>query len=156
MIIDHANGLHERVTNSGPHEAKAARLQILAQRIRFRRARRDILRSLPIIFLRAPAHELPNVTVERSELPLQSKKCQSVRNRRRDLQTVAHNSSVTQKRAHFTLVVPRDFLRIECVECAPIILALVEHDLPAQSRLRAFEYQKLKEHTIVVNRFTPL
>src|SRR5208283_3243910 len=105
MIVDHADGLHERVTNGGADEAKTAGLQILAQRIRFRRARRNLPRRLPIIFLRTPANKLPNVAVERSELPLHCKKRRRNRNRRRNLQTVAHNPSVGQKRPHLTLVI---------------------------------------------------
>src|SRR5580704_19616049 len=111
MIIDHADGLHERVANGSPDKTKAARLQILAQRVGFRRACWNLPRRLPIVFLRAPAHELPNVTVERSELMLHRKKRDSIRNRSRDLQAIAHDPGVAQKRVHFTLVVPRDFLR---------------------------------------------
>src|ERR1700733_5489576 len=156
MIIDHADGLHESVTNGRADESETARLQILAQRIRFRGARRNLPRSRPIISLRTSAHELPHVTVERSEFALHRQICRGVGNRSRNLQAIAHNPSVPQKRPYLARIVSRNLLGIESIERAPVILALVENRLPAQSRLRAFQYQKLEKQTVVVHWLAPL
>ena len=67
MVIHHADGLHEGVTNGGADKAKTARFQILAHRVRFRGACRNFARGRPIIFLGAAAHKLPDVFIERSE-----------------------------------------------------------------------------------------
>jgi len=156
VIVDHADGLHEGVTDGGTHEAEAAGFQVLAQRIRFRGACRKLARRRPMVLLRAAAYELPHVTVERAEFPLHGEKRGRVGNCGRDLQPVAHNPSVAQKRPHFTLVVARDLRRIEPIERPPVILALVENRLPAQTRLRTFEDQELEEHAVAVHRLAPL
>ena len=94
MIIDHADGLHECVTNGRADESETARFQILAQRIRLRRARRNLARGRPLISLRTSAHELPHVTVKRPELALHLKKRRGIRNGRCNLQTVAHDPRI--------------------------------------------------------------
>ena len=37
MVVDHADGLHERVDYRGPHEVHAASLELLADGVGYRR-----------------------------------------------------------------------------------------------------------------------
>ncbi len=54
MVIDHADGLHEGVTDGGADEAEAALLEVLAEGIRFRCGGRDLRHRLKAVRLRLP------------------------------------------------------------------------------------------------------
>ena len=51
--------------------------------------------------------------------------------------------------------VSRHLLRIELAECAAVALALLEHDRPAESRLRGFENEEFEMCAVIVGRHTP-
>ncbi len=53
------------------------------------------------------------------------------------------------------VVVTHHSLRIETVECLPVVLALVQDRAPRQTRLRAFETQQLEQSLVVVQRTAP-
>src|SRR5580704_15466551 len=75
MVVDHAGGLHEGVTDCGADESEAATPQVFAHGVRFWREYRDALRFAPIDFLWEAADELPDVVVEAPELLLDGEKC---------------------------------------------------------------------------------
>src|SRR5262245_7350368 len=70
VVIDHSDGLHERIADGRADELEAASPQVLAQRVRFRRRSRDFLRRPPLVLYRPAADELPNVRVEAAEILL--------------------------------------------------------------------------------------
>src|SRR6202171_3934570 len=89
MIVHHAHGLHERVADRRPDEAKAPRLQVLAH---------ELASPVPA-FLgsrgeRLGVHELPDVAIEAPELPLHRKKGTGVLDNRRDLEAVPDDAGV--------------------------------------------------------------
>ena len=53
--------------------------------------------------------------------------------------------SFVQQRSNLSLIVFRDFLRIETVESCAIVVAFAENRFPTKTGLRSFEYQKFKE-----------
>src|SRR5207245_3010917 len=66
VVIDHADGLHHRVTDRRTDELKTALDQILAQVIGLRRVRGGVFNRAPGILLRLAAYELPRYA---SKLP---------------------------------------------------------------------------------------
>src|SRR6202022_1494998 len=52
VIVDHARGLHQRVTDGGAEEAEATLLQVLAQGVRFLCARGNFRVGFPFILFR--------------------------------------------------------------------------------------------------------
>src|SRR5574342_315972 len=99
MIIDHADGLHERVTDGGPDEAKPALHERLAHRVRFAGARRQLADRAPPVLLRRPSHEAPEKrpepagTIGGHEVEERAR----IRYRRRDLLAVTHDAGVLQE-----------------------------------------------------------
>src|SRR6266404_3744746 len=155
MIVHHPGRLHQRVTNRRPHEPKSPLLQILAQRVRFHRLRRQAFVRLPRILLRPPTHKSPHVRVKRPKLFLHLQERLRISDRRRNLQPIPDNPRVPQQRPHFFLVIPRHFLRIEPVKHFPVPRPLPQNRVPTQSRLRALQYQKLKPRPLVVHGHAP-
>src|SRR4029453_12690881 len=69
---------------------------------------------------------------------------------------VPYDPWVGRQLAHPSRRISRDLLWIELTECAAVALAFVEHDRPAESRLRGFENEELEVSAVVVGRHTPL
>src|SRR5690606_28072717 len=110
-------------------------------RVAFVGVSRNILWRAPAIHARGSADEGPDVSVKRSELALHIEESLRVLNRRRDLQTITHNASVSQQSGDLPCAIAGDFRSVELVEGATIIFAFVEDGAPAQTRLGAFEDQ---------------
>ena len=72
------------------------------------------------------------------------------------LQFIANDPLVAQKLLNFAAIVFRDSLRIEPIECLPVVLALIEDRAPTQAGLRSFENEKFKQLPVVVDRHPPL
>src|SRR5262249_44363898 len=66
------------------------------------------------------------------------------------------DASVLHQAGDLSLVVRRDLLRIESIECYAIGVALTEDRFPAQARLSAFEDEELKQPPILMHRHAPL
>src|SRR5436190_1667517 len=90
MIVDHSHRLHSGVHNGRADETEAATFQVLANRVRYRRAGRHLSHAAPGILQRTPVDETPQIGVERAELPPDCEKGAGVSYRRFDLETVAH------------------------------------------------------------------
>jgi hypothetical protein len=104
---------------------------------------------------RLPADELPNVLVEAPELLLHREKRFRVLDRRVNLQFVANNARVREELLDFARIVSRNFVRLEIIESAPVVLSLFQDGNPAQAGLGAFENQELEQQAVVVNRHAP-
>src|SRR5439155_1294656 len=86
MVVDHSNGLHERITNRAANELEATSLEILAHGVRLWGHRRNFLDRLPGVLFRFVADEAPDVSVKRAELPLNGQDRLAVLNGGFDLQ----------------------------------------------------------------------
>jgi len=155
VIVHYTDRLHKRITNGRAHEAEPALLQILAHGVRFRGSRRNVARTFQPRLLGFPADELPDVFIEAAEFFPHGQKAFSVVDRRRYLPSVAHDPSVSKERSNFLRVIACDFRGVKIIERFSVILALVQNCGPAQSRLRAFEYQKLEQQPVIVHRYAP-
>ena len=75
VIVDHAGCLHVRVDDRAADELEATLLQVLAERIGFRRGCLKVgIAAIPVLYRRA-ADEIPDVVTEAVELVLNLQKC---------------------------------------------------------------------------------
>jgi len=156
VIVDHAYGLHEGVADGRSHELEAAAQQIFAHGVGLGCSRGKRPKRPPFIHFRLPADELPDVLIETAELFLDSEESFGIFDRGRNLQLVANDARIAKQFGDFSPVVARDFFRIESVERAAVVFPLIQDSVPAQSGLRAFEYQEFEQHAIVVEWDAPL
>src|SRR6185503_9643838 len=154
MVVDHAGRLHEGVADGRADEAEAALLQVLAHRVRFGGARRDVVALAPVLD-RLAADELPDVAVERAELLLHGEKRLRVAHGAFDLQAVAHDAFVLHQERLTGSGEARDLGRIKSGKGAPVVRALFQDRRPAQPGLRAFQRDELEQHAVVVHRHAP-
>jgi hypothetical protein len=156
VVVDHADCLHVRVDHRRAHEAEAAALEILAERVGFARGGRNLPMRPPAIHSRLAADELPAVGVEAAELVPHGEERAGVFHRGLDLLAITDDRRVDEQLVDPLRVVSRHLLRIEVAERAAIPLALAEHDRPAQSGLGRFEHEEFEVLPIVVCRNAPL
>ena len=112
-------------------------------------------KGLPAILPWSTVDELPAILVEASEFSLHQQKRLSVLDGGRDFHPVPDDSRIDSQFVDSRLRIPRDLLRIELAKCAAIALAFIEHDRPAESRLRTFENEKLEMCAVTMGRNTP-
>ena len=72
VIINHPDGLHERIANGRADEFEPAFEQVPAQRVGFPCVRRNLLERFPVVANRLTADEPPQVAVKRAEFVLHS------------------------------------------------------------------------------------
>src|SRR5579884_571317 len=94
VIIDHADGLHQCVTNRRADKFESASQQVAAHRVRFGCARRHIAHAPPAILDRLAANETPEISVETSEFFLHREERLRVFDGGCDLQPVPHDSLI--------------------------------------------------------------
>src|SRR5438445_13738913 len=85
VIVDHPDGLHERIADGGSHELEAAAQKLLAHGVRLRRACGNLAERFPGIQLRLPVDKLPDKRVEAAEFVLNFAKRLGIADRRKDL-----------------------------------------------------------------------
>src|SRR6476646_3112233 len=156
VVVDQTHCLHERVADGRAHETESPGLEILAKRVRFRGAGRQLAEPLPAIHPGGSADESPDVRVKAPELALHGEERPRVRDRALDLEPVAHDPRVSEQPGRAGRGVPRDPGGVEAREHLAIARALLEDRFPAEARLRAFEGQELEERALVVNGDAPL
>jgi hypothetical protein len=89
VIVDHADRLHEGIADGGPDEFEPARLEIAAQGIGLRCARRHLPGRAPSVYYRRSADKAPKIGIEAAELLADRKECFCIAYCARDLQPVA-------------------------------------------------------------------
>ena len=104
MVVDHSHRLHVGVADGWADEAETTLLQITAQRVRLRRAGRDLGHRLPVVAPWQAADKTPLVMVEAAELFLNLQKGAGVLDRRLDLQAIAHDVRVLKKPSKLHLI----------------------------------------------------
>jgi len=155
VIVDHAGRLHQGVADGRADELESALNQIATHGVGFGCARRNLRHFSPTILLRFATDKIPEVSIETAELFPDCEKRVRILDRRCNLQSVAHDSGVAEQPFYIARAVTRDLLRTKTVERFAIILAFLENRRPAQPGLCAFEDQKFKQLSIVVNRHAP-
>src|SRR5439155_6126381 len=138
------------IANSRADEAEAAAFQFLAHGVGLGGASQEVLERSPCVDDRVAAGELPDVGIEAAELLLYGEECLGILDRRADLLAVADDAGVGEQLAESALAIASDLLRIKLVERGAIILALLQHRVPAQTRLGRVEDQELEELAVVV------
>src|SRR4051812_22693881 len=93
VVVHHSRRLHERVTDGGAHEAKAALLQVLAHGIGLGRRRGDLAMAAVSLKWRT-SNEAPDESIERTFLANDAQERGSVRDRALDLEPVPNDAGV--------------------------------------------------------------
>ena len=74
MVVDHADGLHERIADDSADEGEPPALEVFAHGVGFRRPAGNVFICFPMIHHRVPSDESPNVRIERTEFLLNGEK----------------------------------------------------------------------------------
>src|SRR5947208_12525579 len=101
------------------------------------------------------ADEAPEISVESSEFFSYLEEPFRVLDCGCDFQSVPHDPIVAEQPLNVALVIARDLFRAKSIERFSVVLAFLQNGVPTQPRLRAFQNQKLEEHSIVVYRNAP-
>ena len=108
MIVDHANGLHERVADRRAGEFEPPAFQVPAHGLGDRRVTGHVLGSFPAIVDRLAFDELPNILIEAPDFLLNEKKGLRIRNSRLNFESIPDDSGVAHQCLHFLCVVSGD------------------------------------------------
>ena len=155
MIVDHSDGLHECVANCCSDKTKAAALKVRTERIGFCSPGWNFPECIPPVHFRSTTHEGPNIGVESSKFLLNFQERLRVAHGGFDLQSVSDYAGIQHQFLDSCPSKSGNDGRIEVAERFPVIFALVQNGLPAQSCLRAFENQKLEKCPVIMNGHSP-
>ena len=155
MVVDHPDGLHERIADDGADEGEPPSLEVFAHGIGFRRSAGNVSTCFPMIHHRFPSNESPNVLIERTEFLLNGEKRVGVLDGRLYFEPVPNNSGIVQQCLHFSLVVPGDGNRVEMIEGFSERVTFPQNRVPAQSGLSAFQNEEFKQSNVIMQRNAP-
>ena len=155
MIVDHANGLHERITNRRADEREAPAFQVSTYGIRNRCVAGNVAWRLPAVGDRSAVNECPNILVKAADLLLDQKKSLRIGNGRLNFKPVPNDTGVAQQALYFSCVVPGDCRRVKVIKGRPEGVTLLKNGVPTQPGLRPFKDEKFKQPSIVVYRDAP-
>ena len=94
VVVDHADGLHERVADGGADEAEAAFFQVFAYGVRHLGGRWEADVSFPRVLNGLAAYEDPDVFVKGPEFFLDLQEGFCVANGGLDFQAIAYDSGI--------------------------------------------------------------
>jgi hypothetical protein len=155
VVVDHAGCLHEGVADRRAEEFESASQQIAAHGVGFSGARWHLSQGVPTILDWRAADEAPEISIETSEFFLHLEEPFRVLDCRCDFQSVPHDPIVAEQPLNVALAVAGDLVRAKSIERFSVVLAFLQNRIPAQSGLRAFQNEKLEEHSIVMYRNAP-
>ena len=156
VIVDETDGLHEGITNGGPHELEVARAQIPGEPFRQGGLRRDFARVLPRILYRDAIHKRPQITVKTAKLILDLEIGPGVADGGSNLGTIADDPGISHQARRLGFAKGGHAVGIESGKSAAIIVAFAQHGYPGKACLRTFQQQKFKQDTVVMLRHAPL
>src|SRR5919197_320301 len=113
VVVDHADGLHERVADGRTDEPEAARLEVLAHGPGLRRLGGDIGERPPAVLDRPTLDEPPQVRIESSQFPSDLQAGPGVGYGRLHLGPVPHDARVPKEPLDLAGPEPGDPFRIE-------------------------------------------
>ena len=94
VIVDHADSLHQGVTDDGPNEFKSPLSHILAHGQGFRTRGRYLIQLFPVVLNGAVTHKLPEIAVKAAKFRLDLKESMRIGDESPNFQIVADNSLV--------------------------------------------------------------
>jgi hypothetical protein len=144
MIIDHPHGLHKGIADGRSYETKALFLQVVAHDIGLFGSGGNLFQSLPVIDNRLVVHELPDVRIEASVLPLNLQESSGIPHRSVDLQSVTNYARVGQQPFCSLWGVMSNLLSIETVEGFPVVFSALQNSQPAQAGLCTLQEEELE------------
>jgi len=139
MVVYHAHGLHEGVTNCWPHELESPAPQVFAHGLGLRRTGGDIGQPGPGVLNGPSLHELPDIMVKGSELFLYLQEGPGIFDGGIDFEPVSDDPGINEQAGQFLLRVSGDFRGVKIVEGLSIAFPLSENGQPTQSGLGAFQ-----------------
>jgi hypothetical protein len=155
VVVDHAHRLHEGIGPRRAEEPEATSDELLADPLGLRRDRGDLRQLPPPVVPRLSPDEVPEERPEASELLPDLQRGAGVRDDRPDLLAVPYDAGVLHQLLDPRVVEGGDLPQIVVREGVAIAAPLLEHELPVEPGLRAFEDQVLEEVTVVVRRHAP-
>ena len=144
MIVDHANGLHEGITNRRADEFEAPAFQVSTHGIGDRRMRGHVSGRFPAIADRPSFDESPDILVKAAGFLLNEKKGLRVCNGRLNFKPVPDDPGVVQQVPHFSFVVSGDDPRVKIIKSRSERVSFLQNRVPTQSGLRPFEDEKFE------------
>src|SRR5580693_89795 len=147
VVVDHPHRLEEGMADGGAHEAEAASLELAAQAVGERRARRAPAATLD----RGVARLRPEEGGEAAVLGLELQEGLGVADGGGDLRVVADDAGIREQSRAVARGEARDAARIEAGEGAAVAVAPLEDGLPAQARLRPLAQQEFEERAVVAH-----
>ncbi len=151
MIVDHTNGLHERVANRRADEREAPAFQVLTHGIRNRRVAGNVAWRFPSIGERPAINECPNILIKVADLFLDQQKNLRIGNGRLNFKPVPNDTGVGQQASYFSCVVSGDRCRVEMIKGHTERFTFLQNRVPTQPGLRPFKNEQFKQPSIVVN-----
>lgn len=127
VIIDHAGGLHEGITDGTANKFKSTFLEILAHCIGLWSSNRNRLQTAPAILFRVSMCETPDEFIEITKFLLNGQVSPGIRNRGIDLEAVTDDACIVHKLILFTLGVKRDPGRIKIVVGLPVVVPFFQY-----------------------------
>ncbi len=155
MVIDQPGRLHMGIDHRTPDKSKSPLFQIFREGIAIRRCGRDLRHLFPSIDFGSVAHKFPDRLIERPELVLDRKKSPSVGNGGFNLEPIANDPGIPEKRRFFSGVEFGHLSRIKFGKRPTIPFATQKDNRPGQPRLRPFQDQHFKMSAIIVDGNTP-
>lgn len=90
VVVDHADGLHEGITNGGPHKIESPLFEIFAQSIGERRPGRNVRHGFSRVLNRDAIDKSPEIGIERAEDLRDGQGATGIADGRFNLEAVAH------------------------------------------------------------------
>src|SRR5438477_3660893 len=149
MIIHDSDRLHEGITDGRAYKAEATFSQVLTHAVGLIGAGGHVPGALGP-FTAFFWGKLPDVFFKAAELFLDRRERLRVLNYGGDLHPVADDSRIGKERSNLLLVVLHNDLGSEPVKRFAIVFALPEDRLPTQPGLCAFETEKFKQSSVIV------
>ena len=151
MFVDHADPLHERIGDRRADKAEATPFHF--RREPFAEGSRGwhVGQHFDIVDNLAPINKVPHIGCEAALAVLNFAHGSSIRSGAGYLQSVANNAGVFAQWRQLFITHFRDTGNFEIMEGTPATGTLAKHNLPAQSRLRAFKGKHLEQVPIVMS-----
>jgi len=155
MIVDHANGLHEGVTDRRADKFESSFRKVSAHGVGFGRTGRHLFHAFELIANWLVVDEAPNVGVEISKLFLHGEECLSILDRGGDFEPVAHDAGISEQLFNLSQIVSGDFFSVEIIKGLTIVIAFIQDCGPTQSGLGAFENEEFEQEPVIMNGDAP-
>ena len=117
VIIDHADGLHKRVTNGGADKFKSPFAHIFAHGQGFRTCGWYLVQLFPVVLDGVMIYKLPEIAVEAAKIRLNLQKSNRIGDKGPDLEVVADNTLILKQCLNPGFIIADHQIRFKSVEC---------------------------------------